>query len=625
MTKKHIEINYLYFGFFFCIQILTTVSSIILKENTTGIRLFFCLYAFGQIIIETIAFIVLCSLIHRYLGVLASSIFIGITFILFIFHFFDFLLDRILDISVWETIDFVFSESMDNFLYLLDASGIALWIWWIIFFSIASLPFLGIALYSWMHRLTHHYPLQIRKEWFIQAFICIPIALIFLELRTSKAIHPDAYTALLQSLPWKETFFQPKNVQLPLQNLLSFQVNELEIKNKIAKDTTILKKKPNIYLFVLESLREDFITEKIAPNLNRFKLESNHFDLALANANGSHLSWFSIFHSQFPLYWKKLQDDGWTIGSPPLQLLKKWGYKIRLYTSAQLHYYGMENLLFGQDKSLLDSYQTFHHTAPILAADTDAQALKALAEDLTQNPSLQEGQVILVFLDATHFHYSWPKNWKPPFTPICNGIDYFKIFQSKKNIEMIKNRYKNSVFYIDSLFGKFLQSLNHPEDALILVTGDHGEEFFEHGHLFHGSHLVHEQTHIPLYMRFGTKKAENAPRLVSQIDLFPSLLHYLSGETFDFLKGTSIFSNKHEPYTIIARFNAGRSPYEFCIHNGKNKFIARFNQKKNIFQSKILCIRSLWNHEDQCLFHCRTKDPTWIEAEFGKAIDLLQN
>ena len=311
------------------------------------------------------------------------------------------------------------------------------------------------------------------------------------------------------------------------------------------------------------------------------------------------------------------------MGSPPLNLLKKWGYKIRVYSSAQLKYYEMEELLFGKGLNLLDSYQTFHHAPPLSAADTDAQAIAQWKKDLSDNPDLREGQLVVIFLDSTHFNYSWPQDWKLKFVPISHHVDYFNVFQSKGQIGKIKNRYRNSVNYVDSLFGNFMKDLADKENAVVIVTGDHGEEFFEHGHLFHGSHLTHEQTNIPLYMKFGQRKENKPPAVVSQMDIFPSLLHYLSGRQVVFLEGRSIFSSDHWPYAIISRFNAGRSPYEFCIHNGDHKMIVQFENKKEIFRSGNLKIRSLWSRQDTCLFDCKQDIQNWVQMEFGPAVERL--
>lgn len=311
------------------------------------------------------------------------------------------------------------------------------------------------------------------------------------------------------------------------------------------------------------------------------------------------------------------------MGSPPLHLLKKWGYQIRVYSSAQLNYYGMEKLLLGKGAHLADSYQKFPHIPPEEAADSDRKALQKLQKDMAANPSLQEGQVFIIFWDSTHFNYSWPKNWSPKFLPIAKELAYFKAFFSSEPVDLIKNRYKNAVHYIDSLFGKFIAKLPRPEEAIVIVTGDHGEEFFERGHLFHNSHLSREQTHIPLFMKFGSKKIQQQTRVVSQMDIFPSILEAIGGEVPSFILGQSVLQPQTWPFAIISRFNAGRSPYEFCIHNGKYKLIVHFPSHRNIFLPGDMHIRSIRTNRDQMLPETTRDIKEWIHAEFGAAIEKL--
>ena len=200
---------------------------------------------------------------------------------------------------------------------------------------------------------------------------------------------------------------------------------------------------------------------------------------------------------------------------------------------------------------------------------------------------------------------------------------YFKAFQTSKNIERIKNSYRNSIHYVDSLFGNFWEHLPRREESILVVMGDHGEEFFEHGHLFHNSHLIDEQMRIPLYFKFGTNHSPEAKKIVSQMDIFPSIIDYLSQNTFSFLQGESIFRPSQWPYAMTSRFNAGRTPYEFSFHNGQNKIIAQFQNKKNIHSMQPLKIRSLWNCQQNDICECNQTVQSWIDEEFNQAFERL--
>jgi len=589
-----------------------------------GSQLFFFFYAIGQLTLEMALLIFCTTLVRKYLGKTAFNIAIAITFIGLLLHLLDYIMERILDLSVWEAVYiFVLQESFENFVQLLAASGIPIWAWIVILFGAISIPLLGIGLYKLTEKIVLRWPLRLRNHLFLQTFLCMPCALLLWDFSCANVIHPDAYTAFTKSLPWKYTFLHPRNLQISQNNYLKAPLSENEVATIIQEDKTTLNSKPNIYFFITESLREDVITNSIAPNLAEFKNDNAHFDLALSNGNGTHISWFSAFHSQFPFYWSDAQKN-WKMGSPALNLMKKWGYKIHLYTSAQLEYYGMDKLIFGDQLQLIDSYQTFHHSPPLQAADTDTLALEKLQKDIRDNPKLQEGQIFIIFWDGTHFDYSWPKNWTPKFTPFSKEMAYFKAIQSEKTISKIKNRYYNSVNYMDSLFGQFYNNLPNKEESIVIFMGDHGEEFFEHGHLFHNSHLTNEQTNIPLYFKFGNNKRKMTQlKIASQMNIFPTLLDYLKGDSVTFLEGASLFQAPKRPFVLTSRFNGGAAPYEFAINNGTYKLIAQFGNRKDILQSKELRIISLRSSQDQTIPESKTDLREWIEKGFGKAFSHL--
>jgi glucan phosphoethanolaminetransferase (alkaline phosphatase superfamily) len=620
-----IPVNYFYFGLFFAILIFLFSSEMWAHPHLSGSRFFFFLYAIGQAILEVSLFAFIGWIIRRFLGSKCFYAFIGATFIILSLHIIDFMVGRVLDLSVFETLlVFVLEQTPEQFLYLIDASGVPYWGWVLFFFLVGITPFIGIYLYKVLYLATRKHPLFIKREWFLQLFICVPFALLLWDFSASKIIHPDTYTVFAKSLPWKMTLLQPESVQMPLARSLQEHAPEQQMRESIAQNQTVLSNKPNIYLFVVESFREDFVTPEIAPHLSAFRQANTHFNMALSNANATNLSWFSIFHSQFPYFWHRIQKGGWEMGSPALNLLKKWGYQIHVLSSAELSYFGMEDLLFGKNRHLLTTYKKFCHAPPVKAADSDGATLEYLQTEMAKNPSLEQGQVFIIFWDSTHFSYSWPEHQPPFFTPISSDIAYFRAFQSKKNIEPIKNRYRNSIRYVDTLFGNFLKNLPQKEEAIIIVTGDHGEEFYEKGHLFHGSHLIHEQTNVPLYMRFGEGKRKILEReMFSQMDIFPSVIDYLQGEPVSFLEGSSVFRENQWPYVFMARFNASQTPYEFCIHNGAHKLIARFSEKRNIFDSKALQILFLRSSKDQSLQEYPKEIHQWVQKEFGPALDRL--
>ena len=170
--------------------------------------------------------------------------------------------------------------------------------------------------------------------------------------------------------------------------------------------------------------------------------------------------------------------DQWKEGSAPLQILKKLGYKIRVYSSADLRYFNMDQILFGEQRKLLDHVEEFTSERHLEPCDRDALAIHSFERDIDQH---KEGTVYLFFLDSTHSEYSFPKDFPLKFQPISKEISYLTINQSSQALEQLKNRYRNSIAYVDSLVGNFfstLKSKNLYKESIIAITGDHGEEFF---------------------------------------------------------------------------------------------------------------------------------------------------
>lgn len=315
--------------------------------------------------------------------------------------------------------------------------------------------------------------------------------------------------------------------------------------------------------------------------------------MALASGNGTQLSWFSIFNSKFPFYFSKMEPKNWQSGSLGLQCLKQLGYQVHVFSSTRLSYYQMDKRLFGGKHQLADSFFLFPAGDDMPAHECDRRVFEALELKAAEG---RGGRCFLVFLESTHFDYSFPEGGR--FTPYDEGINHAQLALSHRGLEKVKNRYRNAIHYIDRLFGDFkvqLQKRGGWNEAVVVVTGDHGEEFYENGHIFHASNLNWQQVHVPLYFKFGALAGEG-PKIASHVDIFPSVLHYLLkdaalfGEIFD---GESILKSDRASYAVTGRFNGARDPYEFLVRTAEGSCIAQFKDKRKIFDASAVEILEL--------------------------------
>lgn len=91
--------------------------------------------------------------------------------------------------------------------------------------------------------------------------------------------------------------------------------------------------------------------------------------------------------------------------------------------------------------------------------------------------------------------------------------------------------YDGGIRYFDDCFAKLragLRESGREENTLILLTADHGEEFFDRGAWGHGHSLYEELIHVPLILRCPSRLGEFAgrryPHQVRHVDLVPTIL-----------------------------------------------------------------------------------------------------
>jgi hypothetical protein len=622
-TKKPIFINYAFFGIFLVIELIIDTLNVLTIQNTPLYsKAFFLIYAYGQSILEISIFILLAALFNKFFKKFIFHSFIAVSFIFFIVHIIDYAIFKIMDMNFWEALDLVLDENLENFIEMLHATSIPFFIWIILGILSLFLPLIGIFLYKICNVISIKRKIIFYDEHFMHIFFCIPLGIFLWDFNASATINPNIYAEYTRALPWKLTFVQPKILTVDFPVELKKPKTEKEMLSTLDKKDLKAEKKPNIFIFVIESLRNDFITDEIAPALYKFKQENISFERSLSNSNATPLSWFSLFYSNFSYFWKYYKDKNWQSGATGLYILKKIGYDINVFSAPELKYYSMKDLLFGKNSNLANSFNLFPHYHPKEACDSDIEAILEMEKNIKTDKN-----VYITFFDSTHFLYSWPKDFNVKFTPYID-VENLNIYPSRENIELFKNRYKNSINFIDSLLNSFFEKLkkqNLWDDAIIVIVGDHGEEFFEEGHLFHASHLSAVQTNIPIYLKLG-KNIRKVPqrKIISQMDVFPSILDYIFEKNIfgDLLYGDSIFNENTFPFVITTRFNGSRSPYEFFIHTENEKLTLKFKKKKDIFKNQHIQIMSYKDKNDNAI---TISSKQKIIRKFEKAINKIFN
>lgn len=128
-----------------------------------------------------------------------------------------------------------------------------------------------------------------------------------------------------------------------------------------------------------------------------------------------------------------------------------------------------------------------------------------------------------------HIPYAPPREYISKDAVKDDGIGY--VFESARNVrsghfspseaqrKWIRELYDAEVRYVDHELGRFIAALKQYgiyDDALIIFTSDHGEEFWDHGGYEHGHSLYNEVIGVPLVIKLpGMKSGERRREEVS--------------------------------------------------------------------------------------------------------------
>jgi arylsulfatase A-like enzyme len=142
--------------------------------------------------------------------------------------------------------------------------------------------------------------------------------------------------------------------------------------------------------------------------------------------------------------------------------------------------------------------------------------------------------------------------------------------------------YDAAVRYVDQQIGRVLEFLARSGDldrTAVLVTADHGEEFWDHGRFFHGQSLYDELLHVPLLVRGpeGATPGKVVERQVRLLDVAPSLVGWAGLERPETFEGRSldeaIAAPDAPPDALIATATQAQFPTRYAVRTGELKLI----------------------------------------------------
>jgi arylsulfatase A-like enzyme len=118
---------------------------------------------------------------------------------------------------------------------------------------------------------------------------------------------------------------------------------------------------------------------------------------------------------------------------------------------------------------------------------------------------------------------------EPPTLLWVHYFDVHEPYQATRFGSSDRDRYDSEIRVVDSAVARLVREARArlAREVVVALTSDHGEEFREHGGVYHGSSLYDEQVRVPAMLNAPGLSAHRVSAPVESIDLAPTLLRML--------------------------------------------------------------------------------------------------
>lgn len=337
---------------------------------------------------------------------------------------------------------------------------------------------------------------------------------------------------------------------------------------------------PKYVLFwVIDTLRADYLpmyseTDVHAPNLARLVAEGVNFQRAYVQGTESRASHATLFTGNYPERHGVMARGRVDRNLKVLPMFaQELGYETGLYASN------------GYLSHLLNLNRGWDHYQNNIHLETGLDAKFMVSQGIRWMESRLDAPFFL-YLGTIDPHVTYrrhpevieryePEPYQGRFQRYLSGEElgqikggYLRVSDREK--EWIINLYKNEITYNDMAFGELRATLEEWgiwEDTLVVVTSDHGEEFWEHGSVGHGHNVHQEMVHVPLIFHYP--RGLPAGRVVASggevADVLPTVVELLGGEVPEGRQGRSLLP---EIYGEDGEYPAMALATQYGLHYG---------------------------------------------------------
>lgn len=306
----------------------------------------------------------------------------------------------------------------------------------------------------------------------------------------------------------------------------------------------------NIILIVIETLRADHLScynyhRETSKNLDKLAKEGILFKRCFVQAPWTIPSLSSIFTSLYPSSHGNNMPGGRlsTKAKALAEILKENYFTTQAFDAA------------GWARSEYGFSQGFDNYNEDSSIGNEKVSSFRLTDDAVRWIKLNRKNKFFLFLfyNDTHYMYTYHRGisfYKEKSKNVYSDMKFEKICEIKdsldeEDIKTLTGYYDGEIKLVDQSLGRLfneMRKLGVYNNTIIIVTGDHGEEFGAHGYFGHTYTIYNDVLHVPLIIKVPGNKIKNiaVEEVVSSIDIMPTVLNLLRIKNNYNFQGTDI-------------------------------------------------------------------------------------
>ncbi len=394
------------------------------------------------------------------------------------------------------------------------------------------------------------------------------------------------------------------------------------INSRISDCSGVDMDSPNILFIVMDTVNAKHMSlygydRDTTPNLNKFSENAVVFENAIAPNSWSlpsHTSFFTgryvsthgttklnqlISYDELTIA-EILRDNGYnTIG-----IVANTYCKAKYGIAQGFNYYYdrvdfFETAMSFDRFSFLNIINQFYPDVQKLLGNDEDNTVEEMNQKISMWLNNNKEQPFYMFLNYIDPHepYNTGLEFRSLFTdtnvtydevkPIYRGQEF-----SEEGLQDMIAFYDTEIYYLDYYMGELFDMLEDQglmDNTIIVITSDHGEEFYEHGGFAHGKTLYEEVLRVPLIVyypeRFAPQRIETRVSLTDTFSMILDMVDIPEPENIDSVSLVPLIENGTyaREYVISELFGYEWEGYQqIAVYKGDFKMIMTLNESNDL-------------------------------------------